>query len=475
MRHAAMPANLMTIPLILPNLPILPLLIATITGGQATSPLSPPPSPLPQPPFVRIWTRTFDNGADVIAVRGDDVYCASESGLWAFSVQTGDARWRAFAGADVIDAALHHHRLYAVVRDTRGIALHVVDVATGRPSRLATVSEPPVRITAHDALVFILDRTGTVSAFDARSGDLRWSTPVPVPRDASGRAVERSAEVISGQLAVAGDALYVTAGERGEFGLDLTRGHVLWFRAAKYAGLHAPIVIGGDVILSNDDLRRTHVRTGTVVWSAPLAGDVGLVDHVIIGDDDEGLFGRDVRDGRVLWRHEKADDTATVVSIGRERVPLSDARGVWLDREPLSYRTADGEEIWSRRDLFDGTPYAAVNGIVITADGLRVLAYREGRLAPLPSSDADRQRLAARLISSFELLDRAERAQLEALASYACPLLLDRYVAWARAHEAKRTGVGTLALYSLLDDTAPLLMTIARPADTRAIVRRAQC
>jgi outer membrane protein assembly factor BamB len=350
-----MPANLMTILSILPNLPglsVLPLLIAAATGIQ-TPPPSTQPSPLPQPPFVRVWTRAFDDRADVIAVRGDHVYCASDSGLWAFEVQTGAERWHAFAGADVLDAALHDDRLYAVVRDPGqgGIALHVVDASTGRPSRLASLSQPPVHVTAHDALVFILDEAGAVSAFDSRSGALRWSTDLPVPQDtgARGRDIEEPPKVISGQLAVAGDALYVSAGNRGELGIDLTQGRVLWSRAPKYAGLHAPIVIDGDVIVSNDDLRRTHVRTGTVVWSSPLAGDVGIVNGVIIGDDDDGLFGRDARDGRVLWRRQKDEDVGTLLLTRRERVPLSDARGVWLDQEPITYRAANGEAIWSGR------------------------------------------------------------------------------------------------------------------------------
>ncbi len=469
----------MTILSILPNLPMLPmlpisLLILAVTGIQTTPPSPSSSSLLPQPPFVRIWTRAFDDRADVIAVRGDHVYGASDSGLWAFELQTGVERWRAFAGADVLDAALHDDRLYAVVRDQSqgGIALYVVDASTGRPSRLASLSQPPVHVTAHDALVFILDETGAVSAFDSRSGALRWSTDLPVPQDtgARGRDLKETPKVISGQLAVAGDALYVSAGNRGELGIDLTQGRVLWFRAPKYAGLHAPIVIDGDVIVSNDDLRRTHVRTGTVVWSSPLAGDVGIVNGVIIGDDDDGLFGRDARNGRVLWRRPKDDDAATVLLMRRERVPMSDARGVWLDQEPITYRAADGEAIWSARDLFTGTPYAVSNGIVITVDGLRVLAYREGKLPPLPSSEADRRRLAADLISRFELLDDAERAQLKALGPYACPLLLRRYVAWARTHDGTPADADSLALYSLLGDTVPLLMTIASPNDTRAIV-----
>jgi len=436
---------------------VLPFLISVLAGLNTLS-------PLPHPPFVRAWTQTLDQHADVIAVRDDVVYCASRSGLWALVVQTGQVRWRALAGYEVLDAELNGRSLYAAVRGRNGITLQVVNAATGRSRALARLSHQPVRIAADEAHVFVLDDSGRVHAFDPRSGALRWSNQLAH----TGRR-----EVISGQLAVTGNALYVAAGD-GDFGIEPDDGRVLWFRSSKYAGLYAPIVIHDDVVTSHEELRRTNVRSGTVVWSAKLAGAVGLAGGVIIGDDDDGPFGRDVADGRLLWRNRRNGPRTTVAGGGRGRLPLSDENGLWLDTDPIIHLTKNGQQTWSGSGLFTGFPHYAANGMVITVDGWRILGYREGTLAPPPASNRERRQFAARLVSQFELLDDAERAQLKDLVPFSFPPLLRRYTEWARAHDATPSGTGTYALYNLLTEAAPLLLATCRQQDTSAILSARQ-
>lgn len=97
--------------------------------------------------------------------------------------------------------------------------------------------------------------------------------------------------MIHGELAIAGEALYAAAGD-GDFGLNIADGRIRWFRPSKYAGLYAPIVVGGDVITHHGELRRMNVESGEIVWSAPGASGVVLATDVVIGVSDDGPFGR---------------------------------------------------------------------------------------------------------------------------------------------------------------------------------------
>ncbi len=279
--------------------------------------------------------------------------------------------------------------------------------------------------------------------------------------------------MFSGHLAVAGDALYVAAGD-GDCGVDTADGRVLWFRPTKYVGHNPPIVIDGDVVTSNEEVRRTNVRSGAVVWSSKIAGAIGLAGGVIIGEQDEGAFGRDAADGRLLWRLPPDKTRGSVSEFGKGRLPMSDDHGIWLDTDPIVHLTTDGHQAWSEGKLFTGIPYYAANGMVITVDGWRILGYREGTMPPLPSSDGDhdreRQQFAVRLASHFERLDHAEREQLKALGPLSFRLLLARYVKWAHAEHATPPDRGGVALYDLLEEAAPLLLDSARQQDTSAIL-----
>jgi outer membrane protein assembly factor BamB len=421
------------------------------------------PAALPHPPFVRAWTLALRDPVSVFAVRDDVVYCSSGSGAWALAARTGEVRWRALAGAKVIDAELTGRDLYAATADRHGATLHVVNATTGQVRSLARLSRPPLRITADDTDVFVLDRSGRVSAFGRHSGALRWSRQI----ESSGRR-----ELPSGQIVVAGRALYVAAGA-GDYGVDVADGRVLWFRPSEFASLRAPIVVDADVITSHDELRRTNVRSGRVVWSAPLTGTIGVAGGVIIGSDDEGPMGRNVTDGRLRWR-KPPTRSASVMLIGADPPLPSDDEGVWLREDPIAHLTKDGREIWSRSNVVTGIPFHAANGVVITVDGSRVLGYREGSLPPLPAANDDRQQLATRLVSQFEHLDDAERMQLKDLSPYAFPPLLQRYMKWARAHERERSDDDRYDLHHLLTEAAPLLLATAGRDDTRSILQARQ-
>ena len=89
--------------------------------------------------------------------------------------------------------------------------------------------------------------------------------------------------------------------------------------------------------------------------------------------------------------------------------------------------------------------------MVVTTDSTRLLAYKAGALPPLPTAEPEKQALAQRLAAQYELLDAAERQQLKHLTPYAFPLLLARYVEWAKAYDTNPEGQTQLRALSTAD------------------------
>jgi outer membrane protein assembly factor BamB len=412
-----------------------------------------------EPPFVRKWTQLAGDQAFLVAVRDGLVYYGSQKGLGALDLATGKRRWSSLSNQWITTAGIMGRTLYAISQTGKTSALVAIDIDSWRPRTLARLAPDTRHLAVDPGHLYVLDGSGTLRAYDPSSGAVIWSRPLQ-----SGK----SRGVTLAQLESTSDGLYVGLDDAGEFGVDPKDGRILWSRPSQYAGLYPPILIGGDVITQNDALRRTTVRTGKVVWKAEAGyGDAVLVANVLISSSQKGLLGRDVTDGRVLWRRSLRDPD---VAYDGGASTISDGENVWILRRPVLCITKDGRERWNWPEPFTGTPGYADHEWAVTTDGERILGYGRGTLPPLPTSDPEKRSLAGRLASEFEILDDAERGQLGKLAPFAFRPLLARYVGWAKAYDANPENENSSPLYRLMTDAIPLLHTTCRREDTGAIV-----
>jgi outer membrane protein assembly factor BamB len=407
-----------------------------------------------EPPFVRKWTQRVGDQAVVVAVAEGLVYYGSQKGVGALDLATGDRRWSRLDDQWIVTAAIRDRTLYAIAEKEEKPALVAVDLDSRQTRTLARLALHTRHLALDSERVYLLDASATLRAYDRNSGGVIWSCSLL-------SAESPVAHLF--QLVSTADGLYVGVTDVGEFGVDPQAGRVLWKHPSQFAGLYPPLVIGGDVITQLDTLRRVTVRTGKVVWKDEWSGSHAvLVDNVLVVSQEE-LLGRDVADGRVLWRLPRRD---RIGFYAGGVAALSDGENAWILQRPVVCVTKDGRERWNSSAPLTGTPAYVDSKRVITTDSERILGYEAGVLPRLPTSDREKRALAGRLASEFELLDNAERAQLAKLTPFAFQPLLARYVGWAKADAAKPAALGSFAHYRLMTDALALLQATCRKEDT---------
>ena len=454
--------------------------------------LSPPATgqTLVEPPFVRQWTALVGENATVIAVRVGVIFYYSKEGVGALDLTTGQRKWSSLAHIVIPAAKLKDQTIYAIAQGEKNSTLEAIDIATGQARTLVSL---PVRgrlLACDYKRIYILDDLGQLWAYHPTSGAVLWSRQLGTPRSGGIEPV---------QLTLGLDCLYVALNVFGEFGVARADGAILWnhdlqLQSFGRSRLYPPIVLGNDVLLQNDGLRRVAMRTGDLVWKEPLGdGDLVFCMNVLIGRYGKKLLGRDSENGRVLWELPLHDpDVSRPLPKGvdpkrlsllpslqeddsyrktQEYVAFIDGDHIWIGLNPVRCVSMVGKVSWSRAHPFTGTPCYVNRLNIVTIDGDRILGYTAGKLPPLPKTEPERRALAQRLASQCEILDDAECKQLERLTPYAFPLLLARYVACVRAVDAdtgERKGVGLL--FSLRG-LSSLLLATCRNADTVSVVK----
>jgi len=416
---------------------------------------------LAEPPFVRKWTvRTGDNVV-VIAVREGVVYYRGHEGLGAIDLATGERKWRCLAEMSSPAAALQGTNLYALVQTEKKSTLQVINCTSGKARMLASLPLQGGYLCADSERIYVLDNSSKLWAYHPTSGAVLWSRQI-APSKARGW--------VMAQMRVTPAGIYVGLDEAGEFGVSRKDGAILWHHKTQYAALYPAIVYGNDVITHNETFQRIAMPAGGFVWQKKEGVDDGvLVGKVLVGAGEHNLEGRDVATGNILW-HLPLADAGTSYSHMEEHLSISDGESAWLDRDPVVSVTRDGHENWHRSRPFDGSAVYADRETVVTTDTTRILGYSQGMLSPLPTSEPEKQALAQRLASQYEILDDTERKQLDHLVPYAFPLLLARYVEWAKASSGDKVEADGMALYRLLMDVPARLLATCRKEDTEAIV-----
>ncbi len=332
-------------------LALLALLVGCSSGSRR-----PEPAPLaPSPNLIGLrqaWTASVGDDVDfplVVQAAGTTVGLADGRGMVSLlDARTGEALWRAPAGAALTAGVGHDGRSAAVM--TVGNELVVLE--EGRElwrQRLPAPSYTPPLVAG--ARVFVLGADRTVSAFDGRSGrrlwsqartgealvlrqpgvlmavgdtlvvglsgrlvgmnplngTSRWEVPMASPRGTND--VERLVDLVQG-VSRQGNVVCVRAFQASVGCVDAARGALLWSRAAAGgAGLHgdAALLLGVEFDGTLQAWRRSD---GEPAWrmeqlryrqlTAPLA----MGPSVVLGDGDGRLHFHAAADGALQTRIE---------------------------------------------------------------------------------------------------------------------------------------------------------------------------
>ena len=338
-------------------------------------------------------------------------------------------------------------------------------------------------------------------ALDARTGQIRWS----LPRTGGASPIE-----------VVGGTLYMALAPHSLSAVELKSRRRLWTRSfpapkerfSLRDGVDA-VIAAGDSLLVNCGNVTYCVQTasGRERWrqgaSYVLSGDLVVVDGVAIVPTENGMLGRDVRSGAVLWKDGARDlrDGAVVVGqrvvgLGQGKVRSIDPRtGKEFWSRPLGpedtsggnqYVSAIGGRIYARgierAGVFDtdGRPQSSGSAAqavpqphwsdgksLVCFDGTRLLLYRSGREPVLTADPQARKRLAADLVRRFDTLDQTEIARLKSLGDAAFEPVLSALIATCASHDTNGKGMGSYQKYHSLGEVLDQITTKSR---TRALM-----
>ncbi|WP_395094928.1 PQQ-binding-like beta-propeller repeat protein [Armatimonas sp.] len=412
---------------------------------------------LAAPPYVRQWTQFVGDGVHVMAIEKGTVYYQCRDGVVALNLATGTKKWSSLAGQWVADTCLRDGILYALVE---GNALYAIDASTGTPRLLQRFPQGIRRLTQDSEQLYVFDERGALHALSPRTGQVLWSTVlVSSPKP----------DTVSVVLAATREGVYAgidAKGKRGEeLGIAPESGKVLWRRKVSFPDLYSHTVIEGDVIFGGEKPRRINARTGNVVWTARgYIAQGSVLGNTWLTSGWDTTQGHDLATGKRLWR--------SPVPYGEILDSCSDGQSVLLhtiNEGPKPYGmplvegtyciSREGKLLWQADKPFTGAPIFADQNHIVTWDQNenRLLGYIPGALPRLPATETEKKALAERLVAQFELLDAAERHQLEKLKPYSAPAFIAQYLDW----DSRTTPIPDLDNYLLAfcekENTAALL------------------
>lgn len=416
-----------------------------------------------QPPFVRHWTCFTDDGAYVVAVKNGIVYYRSNNGVGAVTLSTGQRRWTALSGQRNLDAKFVGKTLFVLVPETKTV--HAIAAETGKVRELARLPNSVEKLGADTNNLYVLDGAAQLTALSQATGKILWS-----------RTLVASVRNAMLQLAVTNGAVYVGIDDVGEFGVDPITGKTLWNRRCDYASLYIPRVIGRDVITHFDSLRRINVRTGKSIWKRTDKEEhgEGVFGDIVLGYKGKTLTGYASSDGHALWKLS-TDFGGSGFSGIDEPDFVTDTGEILLSGNKVVCISRSGKLLWQKQAPITGTPVYADQNYIVTTDILRILCYKRDALPPLPKAAGAQKALAERLASQLELIDDAERQQLNKLKPYSFAPFFKKYMEWVRAYDAltkngDKDELRSYGYYHLIMEVQPLLHSLCEKRDTALVL-----
>lgn len=236
-----------------------------------------------------------------------------------------------------------------------------------------------------DGKLFVMDTNGTVSAFDAASGALRWNKSFEIKGDGASSVFGGGASYDNGRV-------YVTTGVGEVAALDANTGAQAW--KVKPAGplRGSPTIAFGQVFVMTQDnqIHALDPTDGALLWSqtastgqtgvfgvaAPAAGQ----GTVIAGFSTGELVSYRYENGRQLWNDALARtslSTTVGVLTDIDADPIIDRGRVFAlgqGGRMAAYELVTGQRIWELNLAGISTPAVAGDWIFTLTDDAKLLS-----------------------------------------------------------------------------------------------------
>ncbi|WP_049981172.1 PQQ-binding-like beta-propeller repeat protein [Halolamina rubra] len=196
---------------------------------------------------------------------GTTLFGGDADGAFAYEVTDGRERWRREfgdqqeGGAVSFSPAVDDRRAYVTVTSSSDRGIYALNRLHGETDWSVTgprATRAPVRAGS----LLLVPTRNELLAFDAETGERRWSTPTPADR----RTFSSPAGTEAGLVVADGAAIHELDPETGELG---------W--SVDFEGVGRPLVVGDAVLASNDGATRAlELGDGSERWRID---DVSLV------------------------------------------------------------------------------------------------------------------------------------------------------------------------------------------------------
>jgi outer membrane protein assembly factor BamB len=302
--------------------------------------------------FAVTSSPTVTNGVVYVGSNNDNVY--------ALNATTGILLWSYTTGGTVESSpAVAGGMLFVGATDGKVYALNAT---TGTLIWITPIGfEADSSPAASNGMVFVdswdgITRNGMIYALNASTGAAIWryTTPGPWPTKSS--------------PAVAGDMVFVGAGDDNVYALNALTGHRAWNFTTGGMVESSPSVAGGIVYVGSYDNQTyaLNAATGALVWKFRTGGPVfsspavagGMV---FVGSDDGKVYALDASTGTFLWSYATHGmvESSPAVAGGMVFVGSDNGKVYALGRPPYSV-TVKAYSITNSADL----------NVPITMDGL---------------------------------------------------------------------------------------------------------
>jgi len=274
------------------------------TAGSAVASVTPEPT-------VREAAWTADTGTEMWATPaafGDLVVVGGNDGVVrAFALADGAPRWEFETAGDVrAQAAIDGDSAYVLSDDGNVYALDPTGALlwAARAGEPASDREPydvfGSRPAVADGVVYAGTETGTVTAFDAATGDVRWVADVEAP--------------VESNLALGNGLVHVSTMAGVHYALAMADGSEVWSVSHGKSFTTSPLVMDGNLYIGSraTKLVKLDEQTGEKEWSVGFgsswvqSGAQPLAeDQIVIGSSDlRTVRALDVNTGGPVWSTE---------------------------------------------------------------------------------------------------------------------------------------------------------------------------
>jgi outer membrane protein assembly factor BamB len=265
-----------------------------------------------------VWTLAAegDGWYGTPAVAGDLVVIEAPDGVLALRAGSGATVWKSHLWAPKVRSAfmlaVDAERVYFTELDS----IYAISLVSGTRQWARPANASGAEVVVTGGLVVATTRDNTVIAFDAVTGESRWTTGLPTEWTLDG--------VLTG-LGASGDTVYVGGSEyltefggekRGSIrGLDRATGRELWRYAAsdRHSSVDRRVLVHDRLLLVSDlygnSVFAVDRFTGREAWRmrgapsgfGPDEAPEVIGDTAFVASNDQFVYALDVNDGHAYW------------------------------------------------------------------------------------------------------------------------------------------------------------------------------